>query len=115
MSDLSSTSRLVASDLRKAEKSIEIAQRDLLQFMLTTTEANMGLSYAPIMVQAIMPPSIAALASLSASQQSLSGDAHSAALKLARRFQLTETSYGAGDPKSPPKFGALADAETIPA
>jgi hypothetical protein len=99
MSELSKSSRLVATDLRKAEKTIEEAQRDLLRFMLTATEANIVCGLSPAMSQPVIRPAIAALAALAESQQHLSGDAHGAASTIARHLKLTVTDYGASDPK----------------
>lgn len=114
MTDLSKTSLIVATDLRTAERSIETAQRDLLAFLLNATEANRALGYSPAMAQPVIRPAIDALKRLSESQDLLSGDAHAAALRTARRLRLTETDFGAGDPK-PQAVPFFTDASAEPA
>lgn len=99
MTEISATSRLVADELRQAERSIETAQRDLLAFMLTATDANRAMGYSPAMAQPVMKSAAAALAALIEGQERLSTDAHRAAVKVARQLHLTEVDYGGGDPK----------------
>ena len=40
MNDLASSSRVVATDLRRAERSINLAARDTAQFLLTTLDVT---------------------------------------------------------------------------
>jgi hypothetical protein len=99
MTNLSATTRLVADDLRQAERSIETAQRDLLAFMLTATDANRALGYSPAVAQPVMKSAAAALAALVEGQGRLAVETHTAALKLARRLGMTEVDYGGGEGK----------------
>ncbi len=64
MQGLSNTSRVIADELRKAERSINIAARDTAQFLLTTLDATEAHRLAPAMTQRTVKATVAALASL---------------------------------------------------
>ena len=51
MQALSNTSRIIADELRKAERSINLATRDTAQFLLTTLDATEAHRLSPAMTQ----------------------------------------------------------------
>lgn len=108
MQALSNTSRVIADELRRAEKSINIAARDIAQFLWTTLDATEVHGVSPAMTQRTVKATVAALASLVEGQDHIAIRAHAAAERVGRQLGLTETSWGEPTPK--PTSAALADA-----
>jgi hypothetical protein len=48
MQAISNTSRIIADELRKAERSINLATRDTAQFLLTTLDATEAHRLSPL-------------------------------------------------------------------
>lgn len=107
MQGLSNTSRIIADELRKAERSINLAARDTAQFLLTTLDATEAHRLSPAMTQRTVKAVVAALASLVEGQDHMAMRAHLAAEKVGRQLGLTETSWGEPTPK--PAMATLAE------
>ena len=107
MQALSNTSRIIADELRKAERSINLATRDTAQFLLTTLDATEVHRLSPAMTQRTVKAVVAALASLVEGQDHMAMRAHLAAEKVGRQLGLTETSWGEPTPK--PAIGTLGE------
>lgn len=99
MHALSNTSRVVADELRKAERSINMAARDTAQFLLTTLEATEAHSLSPAMTQRTVKATVAALTALVEGQDQMAMRAHLSIEKVGRQLGLTETAWGEGAPK----------------
>lgn len=99
MQSLEHTSRVVADDLRKAERSINLAARDVTQLLLTTYDATEALQLSPAMLQRAVKASICALTALAEGQDQMAIRAHLSFEKAGRQLGLTETSWGEGTPK----------------
>lgn len=99
MQALSDTGRIVADDLRKAERSINLAARDTAQFLLTTLDATQAHSLSPAMAQRTVKATVAALTALIDGQDQMAMRAHLSIEKVGRQLGLTETSWGEGTPK----------------
>jgi hypothetical protein len=99
MHSLPNTSRVVADELRKAEKSINLAARDTAQFLLTTLEATEAHSLSPAMTHRTVKATVAALAALVDGQDHMTIRAHLSIEKVGRQLGLTETSWGENLPK----------------
>lgn len=99
MQSLSNTSRVIADELRKAERSINLAARDTAQFLLTTLDATEAHRLSPAMAQRTVKATVAALASLVDGQDHMAMRAHLAAERVGRQLGLTETNWGEGTPK----------------
>jgi len=99
MQALANTSRIVADELRKAERSINIAARDTAQFLLTTLDATEVHRLSPAMTQRTVKATVAALAALVEGQDQMAIRAHLSIEKAGRRLGLTEKSWGEGAPK----------------
>ena len=107
MQGLSNTSRVIADELRKAERSINLAARDTAQFLLTTLDATEAHRLSPAMTQRTVKAVVAALTSLVEGQDHMAMRAHLAAEKVGRQLGLTETSWGEPTPK--PAMATLAE------
>jgi hypothetical protein len=99
MQALVQTSQLVADDLRKAERSINLAARDTAQFLLTTLDATEALRLSPAMTQRTVKATVAALTALVDGQDQIAMRAHASIEKVGLHLGLTETSWGSGAPK----------------
>lgn len=99
MQGLSNTSRVIAAELRKAERSINLAARDTAQFLLTTLDATEAHRLSPAMAQRTVKATVSALSSLIDSQDQMALRAHVAIEKVGRQLGLTETSWGEPTPK----------------
>ena len=64
MQGLSNTSRVIAAELRKAERSINLAARDTAQFLLTTLDATETHRLSPAMAHRTVKATVAALGAL---------------------------------------------------
>lgn len=94
MQALEDTGRIVAEDLRKAERSINIAARDTAQFLLTTLDATEAHRLSPAMTQRTIKATIAALASIVEGQEQMAMRAHPSAEKVGRHLGLSEDAWG---------------------
>jgi len=100
MSDLAKSSRVVATDLRRAERSINLAARDTAQFLLTTLDVTETHKLSPSVAHRTVKATVSALAALTESQEQLCGRAHTSVEIAGKALGLTVTDWGAGDPKS---------------
>ena len=112
MQGLSNTSRVVASELRKAEQSINLAARDTAQFLVTTLEATEVHRLSPAMAHRTVKATVAALAALVEGQDQMAMRAHLLVEKVGRQLGLDETSWGEGAPK--PAIATLHEREHVP-
>ncbi|QQV79421.1 hypothetical protein H5J25_20295 (plasmid) [Sphingomonas aliaeris] len=113
MNALTNTGRIVADELRKAERSINLAARDTAQFLLTTLEATETHRVSPAMVQRTVRATVAALSSLVDGQEQMAMRAHPSIEKAGRQLGLTETSWGETLPK--PAIASSEERELLPA
>lgn len=107
MQALMNTSRIVADELRKAERSINLAARDTAQFLLTTLDATEAHRLSPAMMQRTVRATVAALTSLVEGQGQMAMRAHPLMEKVGLQLGLTETSWGEGTPK--PAMGGIPE------
>lgn len=113
MNGLSNTSRIIADDLRKAERSINLAARDTAQFLLTTLDATEAHGLSPAMGHRTVRATVAALSALVEGQDQMAMRAHVAIERTGRQLGLTETSWGEGAPK--PAMDGILEAGVLPA
>lgn len=113
MQALSNTSRVIADELRKAERSINLAARDTAQFLLTTLDATEAHRLSPALAHRTVKATVAALTSIVDGQEQMAMRAHLAIEKAGRQLGLTETSWGEGAPK--PAMSGLPEIEREPA
>lgn len=99
MQGLTNTSRVIAAELRKAERSINLAARDTAQFLLTTLDATEAHRLSPAMAHRTVKATVSALASLIDSQDQMALRAHLSIEKVGRQLGLSETSWGETLPK----------------
>lgn len=99
MNALTNTSRIIADELRKAERSINLAARDTAQFLLTTLDATDAHRLSPAMAQRTVKATVAALAALVEGQDQMALRAHLSIEKAGRQLGLSETSWGENLPK----------------
>ena len=99
MNALTNTSRIVADELRKAERSINLAARDTAQFLLTTLDATDAHRLSPAMAQRTVKATVAALTALVEGQDQMAMRAHLSIEKAGRQLGLSETSWGETLPK----------------
>lgn len=112
MQGLVNTSRIIADELRKAERSINLAARDTAQFLLTTLDATEVHRVSPAMAQRTVKATVSALAALVDSQDQMAMRAHPSIERAGRQLGLTETSWGEGAPK--PTMAAMPELEESP-
>ena len=113
MQALMNTSRVVADELRKAERSINLAARDTAQFLLTTLDATEAHRLSPATMQRTVRATVAALTALVEGQAQIATRAHPLIEKVGLELGLTETSWGEGTPK--PAMGAIPEDSFEPA
>ncbi len=101
MQGLANTSRIIADELRRAERSINLAARDTAQFLLTALDAAEVHGVSPAMTQRTVKATVSALAALVDSQDQMAMRAHQSIEKVGRQLGLTETNWGEGAPKPP--------------
>jgi hypothetical protein len=99
MKDLVTTSRVAATDLRLAERSINRATRDTAQFLMTALDATETHELSPAFAHRTVKATIGALASLALGQEQLAIHAHRHAEKAGRQVGLTASNWGEGVPK----------------
>ena len=107
MQALSNTGRIIADELRKAERSINLAARDTAQFLLTTLDATETHRVSPAMAQRTVRATVSALAALVEGQEQMAMRAHPAIEKAGRQLGFTETSWGEPTPK--PAMGSISE------
>lgn len=96
---LRKASRLIADELRRAERSINAAARDTAQFLLTTLDVTDGQALSPSFAHRTVKATVDALAALVDGQQHLALRAHPAAEKVGNELGLTVVDWGEGAPK----------------
>ena len=101
MNDLAKSSFVVATDLRRAERSINLAARDTAQFLLTTLDVTETHKLSPCIAQSTVKATVSALAALVEGQQQLAIHAHRTAERAGTALGLTVVNWGVGDPKHP--------------
>ena len=101
MQALENTGRIVADELRKAERSINLAARDTAQFLLTTLDATEAHKLSPAMTQRTVKATVAALSALIEGQDQMAMRAHPLLERTGRHLGLAETSWGVPTPKPP--------------
>ena len=99
MQGLSNTSRVIAAELRKAERSINLAARDTAQFLLTTLDATEVHRLSPAMAHRTVKATVAALGALIEGQDQMALRAHISIERVGNQLGLTETNWGEGTPK----------------
>jgi hypothetical protein len=113
MQALENTGRIVADELRKAERSINLAARDTAQFLLTTLDATETHRLSPAMAQRTVKATVAALSALVESQDQMAIRAHQFTEKVGRQLGLNETAWGEGAPKPAMSMLDAADHATV--
>ena len=98
---------VIADELRKAKRSINLAARDTAQFLLTTLDATEFHRFAPAMTQRTVKATVAALAYLIEGQDQTAMRAQLSIEKGGRQLGSTETSWGESAPK--PAMGILSE------
>lgn len=104
---LAKTSRLVADELRRAERSINTAARDTAQFLLTTLDVTDAQALSPSFAHRTVKATVDALAALVEGQRQLTLRAHPAAEEAGKQLGLTVTNWGEGAPK--PAMATIAE------
>ena len=112
MTDLSRSSRVIATDLRRAERSINMAMRDTAQFLLTTLDATETHRLSPSIAHPTVKATVDALVSLTESQSLLTIRAHRTAENAGIGLGLTVVDWGASDPKPAVAENTALQAET---
>lgn len=105
MQALENTSRIVADELRRAERSINLAARDTAQFLVTTLDATEAHRLSPAMSHRTVKAVVAALTSLIEGQDQMALRAHLSIERVGRHLGLSELNWGEGAPK--PAIGGL--------
>lgn len=113
MQSLTNTGRIIADELRKAERSINLAARDTAQFLLTTLDATETHRVSPAIQQRTVRATVAALSALVEGQEQMAMRAHPSIEKAGRQLGLTETSWGETLPK--PSFASSEERELLSA
>nr|WP_211090951.1 hypothetical protein [Sphingomonas sp. S2M10] len=108
--NLPTTSLAVADDLRRAERSINTATRDIAQFLLSTLEAADAHGLSGAMSHGTVKATVASLAAQVDSQAQLAMRAHQSIERVARSLGLDESSWGGSAPKPSP---AMASVELV--
>ncbi len=102
-------SRLLASDLRRAERSIVLAARDTAQFLVTTLDAIETAGVSPAFAHSTARATIHALTALAESQEQLTIRAHRHAEQAGATLGLTVVDWGEGAPK--PRIATIMQQE----
>ncbi len=113
MNDLARSSRVVATDLRRAERSINLAARDTAQFLLTTLDVTETHKLSPSVAHRTVKATVAALTALVEGQEQMTVRAHLSVERAGTHLGLTVTNWGGGDPKGP--VAAAEDVSTVTA
>ncbi|WP_298670743.1 hypothetical protein [uncultured Sphingomonas sp.] len=109
MEKLKNTSRLIATELRRAERSINLAQRDVAQFLLSTLDATEAHELSPAVSHRTVRATLDTLVALADGQGKMSIRAHLSAERAGRDVGLDVTAWGSGSPK--PALANMEEAE----
>lgn len=107
MKNLVKTSRVIAAELRQAERSINLAARDTAQFLLTTLDATEAHKLSSAMSHRTVKATIGALTALAESQSQMAIRAHASAESVGRELGLDVTAWGGSAPK--PSIGVFEE------
>lgn len=99
MHDLSTSARVAATDLRRAERSINTATRDTAQLLITALDITESHRLSPVIAQRAVKATVDALAALVESQQHLAVRGHASLERAGTSLGLTVTDWGEGLPK----------------
>ncbi|MBN8846980.1 MULTISPECIES: hypothetical protein [unclassified Sphingomonas] len=99
METLKNTSRVIATELRQAERSINMAQRDVAQFLLTTLDATEAHKLSPAISLRTVRATLGALNALADGQGQMAVRAHLSAERAGQDLGLDATAWGSGSPK----------------
>ncbi len=99
MQSLSNTSRIVADELRRAKRSINLGTRDTAQTLLTTLGATKAHSLYPAITEPTVKSTVVALSVLVDGQDQMAMRARLFVEKVCRQLRLTGTSCGGGLPE----------------
>ena len=113
MTKLSTSSRLVATDLRRAERSISRAVRDTAQFLVTTLDVVEENELSPAYAQPTMKATVSAIASLVDGQEHLAVRAHRTVERAGKALGLTVVNWGEGAPKPAIEQEDVPSLETV--
>jgi hypothetical protein len=108
MKDLAPTSRILASDIRRAEQTVTAAARDTTQLLLSMFDGSIAHPHSPAVLHPTIKATLAALSSLVESQQHLALRAHPHLERAGTALGLTVVDWGEGYPK--PMTAAAPDA-----
>ena len=95
----SASSRVLADELRRAERSINTAARDTAQFLVTTLDVTDTQGVSPSFAHHTVKATVDALTALVEGQRQLALRAHAAAEKAGSSLGLTVVDWGEGAPK----------------
>lgn len=101
MEKLANISLTVVGDLRRAERSINIAARDAAQFLVTAIDAAEAQGLSAAMSHSTVKAAANSLNLLVESQGQMAMRAHPAVERIGRHLGLTEADWGGGAPKEP--------------
>lgn len=110
-SGLVKSSRLVADELRRAERSINMAARDTAQFLLTTLDVTDTQNLSPSFAHRTVKATVDALAALVEEQEQLALRANASAERAGTALGLTVVDWGEGAPKPPAMTEVTSAAE----
>lgn len=99
ISNLPVTALTIADELRRAERSIDLATRDTAQFLVTTLDASAAHGLSAAMAHRTVKATVGALAALVEGQTQMAMRAHPSAERVGRQLGLEETSFGESLPK----------------
>ena len=108
MNSLAQSGKVIADDLRRVERSINLAMKDAAQLLLNTLDATETHGVAPSVSLRTVKATIGALEALALSQQQICVRAHLSAEKVGLKLGLDETSWGEPTPKP-----SMADREEL--
>ncbi len=113
MNHMANSSLAIADDLKRAERSINIATRDVAQFIITTIDAADGQALSAAMSHSTVKAAANSIKLLVESQNQMAMRAHVAIERLGRRLGLDETNWGGSAPKPKPSPVDYAVASTV--
>jgi hypothetical protein len=102
----------IGTDVRRAERSIQAAMRDVAQLAVSTIEAAEALDIGAALTHPALEGLSASLAGLTEAHGAVARRAHVALERIGRRIGLTEVNWGPGGAK--PAIGDQ-ELESLPA
>ena len=102
MQALSNTAHIIADELRRAERSINLAARDTAQFLVTTLDATEAHGLSAAMSHRTVKATVDALTALVEGQSRMAMRAHPSVERVGRQLGLEETNWGQLLPKPAP-------------